>query len=196
MPLQRSDTAICFSNFYRKHFSDNRKRVFVFGINPGRFGAGITSIPFTDPYELEVACGIANPGPKKRELSAMFVYQVIDMLGGPKNFYRDFFLSAVCPIGFVRNNRNWNYYDDPKGIALLTPFITDKMWEQLQIGARRDTAIVLGKKNAKIFGALNENCAWFENLIALEHPRYIMQYKRKQVDKYLAEYQLAFQTAI
>jgi hypothetical protein len=36
------------SLFYKKFYSDSRKRYLILGINPGRFGAGITGIPFTD----------------------------------------------------------------------------------------------------------------------------------------------------
>jgi hypothetical protein len=34
--------------FYRKYYSDNRSKHLILGINPGRFGAGVTGIPFTD----------------------------------------------------------------------------------------------------------------------------------------------------
>ena len=36
------------SSFYKKYYNDNRPRHFILGINPGRFGAGVTGIPFTD----------------------------------------------------------------------------------------------------------------------------------------------------
>jgi len=55
-------------SFFRKYFSDNNKRVFVFGINPGRFGAGLTGITFTDPVALAEFCGIQNNLPQNREL--------------------------------------------------------------------------------------------------------------------------------
>jgi hypothetical protein len=55
--------------FYEKFFDDARKRVFIIGINPGRFGAGTTGVPFTDPVSLE-RVGITNPFPNRRELSA------------------------------------------------------------------------------------------------------------------------------
>ena len=39
--------------FFKKFYNDERKRVFVIGINPGRFGSGTTGIAFTDPIRLE-----------------------------------------------------------------------------------------------------------------------------------------------
>ena len=42
----------------------------ILAINPGRLGAGVTNIAFTDPVHLERDCGIANDFPKREELSA------------------------------------------------------------------------------------------------------------------------------
>jgi len=38
--------------FLDKYFSDNRERTLILGINPGRFGSGITGVTFTDPVAL------------------------------------------------------------------------------------------------------------------------------------------------
>src|SRR5687768_5823611 len=46
--------------FYKKYYDDHRPRRIILGINPGRFGGGITGIPFTDPIKLERNCGIPN----------------------------------------------------------------------------------------------------------------------------------------
>ena len=56
--------------FYPKYYNDHRPRALIFGINPGRHGAGVTGIPFTDPIRLESICGIANPWKKQAELSS------------------------------------------------------------------------------------------------------------------------------
>ncbi|HET9430767.1 MAG TPA: hypothetical protein VFO70_06300 [Chitinophagaceae bacterium] len=37
--------------FFRKYFNDSSPRRLIFGINPGRFGAGITGINFTAPRQ-------------------------------------------------------------------------------------------------------------------------------------------------
>ena len=39
--------------FYEKYYSDNNPRYCIIGINPGRFGGGVTGIPFTDPIRLD-----------------------------------------------------------------------------------------------------------------------------------------------
>lgn len=181
--------------FLDKYFDDNRTRTLVLGINPGRFGAGITGVTFTDPISLADRCGIANDLQRLPELSSVFVYDFIERFGGPRKFYRRFFLSAVCPLGFVRNGVNLNYYDDRALARSVTPFILDTLARQIALGARTDRAIVLGKgANLKFLAALNEAHGFFRELVPLEHPRWILQYRRKKVDYYLERYMEAFST--
>src|SRR5687767_12625510 len=47
-PYKERTVRECFRAFLRLHFDDTRKRVLIFGINPSRFGAGITGVAFTD----------------------------------------------------------------------------------------------------------------------------------------------------
>lgn len=85
-----------------------RGRVPILGINPGRFGSGLTGVTFTDPVALADECGISNHLPRKRELSSIYIYEMIRHMGGPAEFYQQFFLSAVCPLGFTRKGVNLN----------------------------------------------------------------------------------------
>jgi hypothetical protein len=183
--------------FLRKFFSDNHKRVFVFGINPGRFGAGITGVTFTDPIALETFCGVSNDLPKKRELSSVFIYQFINLWGSPKKFYRDFFLTAVSPLGFVKDGRNFNFYDHPALLRGIKPFLIQSIESQLGFGARREAAIVLGTGRIKqIFEDLNGESDFFRAVHALEHPRFIMQYRRRRLGDYLRKYSEIFEQAL
>jgi hypothetical protein len=175
--------------FMDKYFADNRERVLVFGINPGRFGAGITGITFTDPVALADFCGIANHFPRVRELSSVFIYQFIDNYGGTREFYRGFFLTAVAPLGFTRNGLNLNYYDDRRLATAVTPFIVGSIRRHIALGGRTDHAIVLGKgSNFRFVQKLNAVHGFFEQIHPLEHPRPIMQYRRRQLARYLTEY--------
>ncbi len=183
--------------FLRKFFSDNHKRVLVFGINPGRFGAGITGATFTDPVSLETFCGVPNNLPKKRELSSVFIYEFIKLWGGPKKFYRDFFLTAVSPLGFVRDGRNFNFYDHPAFLRDIKPFLIRSIESQLGFGARREAAIVLGTGKIKqVFENLNRECSFFKTVHAVEHPRFIMQYRRRKLRDYLRKYSEVFEQAL
>lgn len=183
-------------DFYRTFFNDTTKRVFVLGINPGRFGSGMTGIPFTDPVALEGHCGISNPFDKRRELSSEFVYKCIEAYGGPKKFYADFFLSAISPVGFVRNGKNYNYYDDSGFCKALQPFIVETLREQISFGAKPVVILFGTGKNQTFFMDVNNQYHFFDTVLALEHPRYIMQYKRKNVDVYVEKYMGVFSQAL
>lgn len=184
-------------SFLRKFFSDNRRRVLVFGINPGRFGAGLTGITFTDPVALERFCGIPNDLPKKRELSSIFIYEFIRRWGGPQKFYRDFFLTAVSPLGFLKDSRNYNFYDHPDLLRGLRPFLVRSIRSQLAFGARREAAMILGMgKVRQVLDDLNREHKFFKAIYAVEHPRFIMQYRRRKLRAYLQKYRKVFLQAL
>jgi hypothetical protein len=188
-PFGEPATQACMRAFYHKYFSDNQPRTFVLGINPGRFGAGVTGVPFTGPVRLREACGIENPFPAKGELSADFIYRWIAAMGGPEVFYRDFYISSVCPLGFTKNGKNYNYYDSKKLERAVTPHIVANLRTQLAFGGRRDRVLCLGEgQNFRFLQALNEKHRFFEEVIPLSHPRYVMQYKRKALEDYLGRY--------
>src|SRR5262245_4831566 len=86
--------------FYHKYYGDKKERFAILGINPGRFGGGLTGIPFTDPLKLEKICGIPNDMHKKVELSADFIHLMIEAYGGLKKFYSKFFFNSISPLGF------------------------------------------------------------------------------------------------
>jgi len=189
-PYTEPRTQAYVGAFLEKYFSDNRERSLILGINPGRFGAGITGVTFMDPVALADECGIPNDMPRKRELSAIFVNMVIKHLGGPKAFYDRFFISAVSPLGFTRRGINMNYYDDRKLERAVTPFIVSSIEAQIALGCRRDRVIVLGRgQNAKFLTRLNDQYRWFDSVQPLDHPRFIMQYRRKKLDDYIASYE-------
>ena len=187
-PFDNEHTWSCVKKFYGKYFNDTGKRRLILGINPGRFGAGITGIPFTDPKILSEDCGIENPFRKKHELSAIFIYEMIDAYGGKEKFYMDYFISSLCPLGFVKNGVNLNYYDDNDLYQAVRNIIVDKLWEQIDIGIERDIAFSLGKgANYKYLTRLNDEQNFFNDIIPLPHPRWVMQYRRKQKDRILED---------
>ena len=183
--------------FLGAYYRDNDPRVLVIGINPGRFGAGITGVTFTDPVALADELGIDNDLPRKRELSSIFVYEFIRRFGEPREFYRRFFLTAACPLGFTKLGNNYNYYDDPALKRAVSPFITDTLAQQVALGGRRDHAIVFGTgENFRFLDKLNTEHRLFTQLHPLDHPRFIMQYRRKRLDEYLDRYAAVFRQAM
>lgn len=188
-PIKNETTFELFSQFYKKYYSDNNKRIFIFGINPGRFGAGLTGVPFTDPAKLRDLCGIDNDLSNKKELSADFVYKVINAYGSIEKFYAQFYITAVSPLGFIKNNINVNYYDNKLLQDKLTPFFIKCIRQQLEFGAVTRHAICFGNgKNYNYLNKLNSKNGFFEKIIPVEHPRFIMQYRRKKLDEYINKY--------
>lgn len=188
-PFLNKDTMTVCEIFYKKYYNDSNDRFMVLGINPGRFGGGVTGIPFTDPIRLQNSCGIDNSWPKKQELSSLFIYEMINAFGGPEIFYNKFYITAVSPLGFTRHNKNLNYYDDKNLENGIKDFAVDCMSRQLEFGINHDVAFCLGDgKNYNYVSKLNEEYKFFKKIIPLSHPRFIMQYKLKKKEEYIAHY--------
>ena len=188
-PFQNKEAWNLAERFYHKFYDDVHRRIFIFGINPGRFGGGITGIPFTDPVRLENECGIRNDFRKIAELSSIFVYEVINAYGGAEKFYLNFFITALSPLGFTKNGTNLNYYDDKQLLKASEAFIIDCIREQQKRIYTSDVSFCLGEgTNFKIFKRLNEKYQFFKEIIPLPHPRWIMQYRRKKVDEFVTLY--------
>ncbi|MGK0407751.1 MAG: hypothetical protein ACJAZH_001575 [Roseivirga sp.] len=179
--------------FYTKYYSDTNNRTLILGINPGRLGAGLTGIPFTDSPALKNYCDI-NTSIATSETSAAFVYEFIKSFGGPEEFYAQYFIGAACPLGFTHLNDkgnwvNWNYYDSQELFQAVKPFMVKHLKNQIEICGSNERAIVWGNgKNFKFLSAINKEEKLFKAIVPLEHPRYIMQYKRKSLPIYIDKY--------
>lgn len=193
-PFDDEETSRVVKEFYRKYYGDDNRRYFIIGINPGRFGGGVTGIPFTDPIRLKKECGIENDWPRKQELSSLFVYDLINAHGGSAAFYGRFFFTSISPLGFTKGGKNLNYYDD-KGLSKsIITFAVDCFRRQISWGMHTSIAFCLGEgENFKFLSRLNSEHKLFDKIVPLAHPRFIMQYKLKTkqlyIDKYLNEFQ-------
>jgi len=187
-PYSGKETQEIVKQFYQKYFNDTKKRTFIFGINPGRFGGGITGISFTDPVALREQCMIDNGFGNRKELSSEFVYKVISRYGGVKKFYSRYFLTALYPLAIIKNSKNYNYYDDSELLSFMKPLLTESIKTQVKLGVDRRLAVSFGKKNAKFLQQINNELKIFDEIKALDHPRFIMQYKRKKLDEYINNY--------
>lgn len=186
---QRKDVRDVCTSFYKKYYNDNNKRHLLIGINPGRFGGGITGIPFTDPIRLEKICGIQNNFQKKQELSSVFIYEMIETFGGASAFYKQFYFSAVSPLGFVKHGKNLNYYDDKILLKQIEPFVIDCMNKQIAFGLQTDVCFCIGEgKNLKYMQKLNSQYKWFDEIESVPHPRFIMQYRAKRKEEFIQKY--------
>ena len=186
---QRKDVQEVCTSFYKKFYNDDEKRHVLIGINPGRFGGGVTGVPFTDPIRLEKACDIKNNFQKKQELSSVFIYDMIDAFGGASTFYKKFYFSAVSPLGFIKHGKNLNYYDDKILIKRIEPFVIDCMNKQIAFGLKTDICFCIGEgENLKYLQKLNSTYKWFDKIKSLSHPRFIMQYRVKRKEEFIQRY--------
>ena len=91
-PFDNAETKRVMQTFFNKYYNDTRPRTYLVGINPGRLGSGITGIGFADAYHLERYCDIPNSFDKRIEISAAFMFEVMEAYGGVEKFYKDFSL--------------------------------------------------------------------------------------------------------
>jgi hypothetical protein len=69
--------------------------------------------------------------------------------------------------------------------------------KQIAMGGRTDHAIILGRgQNAKYLMELNAKHGWFGEIHPLEHPRWILQYRRPTAAKFVADYVRRFERTI
>lgn len=187
-PFRQKDVMDIVRQFYSKYFSEGKERTFLIGINPGRFGAGITGIPFTDPIRLNDVLGIENDFKRKAELSSIYIYDLIAAFGGATAFYNQFYFTSVSPLGFVQDGKNLNYYDRKDLENGLEQYILQTMQQQVDMGANRKVAFSLGKgKNIKYLEAFNKKHGFFEKILPLPHPRWVMQYRLKKKEEIIDE---------
>lgn len=188
-PFQNPDVFDLCKKFYHQFYDDEQPRKIIMGINPGRHGSGATGIPFTDPVKLENICGIANSLTKRTELSADFIYTMIESYGGSQLFYSKFLFSSVSPLGFTKGGINMNYYDDKSLEQKLRPFIISSIQAQLNFSVDREVCFCMGEgKNYKYLSTLNAEYSFFKKIIPLAHPRFIMQYRRKKLHEFVNLY--------
>ena len=105
--------------FYTKYYSDTSPRTLLLGINPGRYGASLTGVGFTDPVLMEQKCGIVNDLEKRSKLSAGFICDVVDAYRVLKLFTEIFSLRPFCLSGYL------------KTVKITTITTTKRLWHIL-----------------------------------------------------------------
>ena len=64
--------------------------------------------------------------------------------------------------------------------------------KHIELGVDSKKVFVLGKKNALFLQKLNKEAALFGEMVVLEHPRYIQQYKSKEKQLYIDKFIRSF----
>ncbi len=180
--------------FYKKYYNDHKKRVLILGSSPARKGTAVTGIPFEDAHHLYQETGIMMDNYYINKSSSQFLYDVMEKYGGCEKFYNDFFMNFVCPLGIVNLNEkgnevNANYYENKKLKAILSNFIIESLKRQITFGIDTSVCFCIGSgENYKFLMEINSQYHFFDKIIALEHPRFIMQYHSIEKEKYLDKY--------
>lgn len=187
------ETLMVMKQFYLKYYNDHHKRKFIIGINPSRHGAGITGVPFTDTKRLKTECGIEMKSAHTHEISSVFMYDMIATFGGVQEFYKQFYINSPFPLAIIRQGKNgkWvnaNYYDDNALFNDLKPFMVESLKSHIALGLDINEVFVLGKKNYRFLEVINSEEKLFKKMTAIEHPRYIQQYKSKEKDLFINKY--------
>lgn len=195
--MDNPETMEVMRAFYHKFYNDNRQRKFIIGINPSRHGAGVTGVPFTDTKRLESECGIAMKSAHTHEVSSVFMYDMIKAYGGVTKFYNDFYINSPFPLAIVRkaSDGKWlnaNYYDEETLFKSLKDYMIETLKKHISLGVDTQKVFVLGKKNASFLEKLNKETALFGEMVVLEHPRFIQQYKSKEKQLYIDKFLTSF----
>lgn len=184
--------------FYQKYYNDNNTRRLIFGSSPARRGTAITGVPFEDAKHLQNETGIYVDKFFINQSSSGFLYDVIEKYGGCKKFYTNFYMNFVCPLGIVRINSNGhkincNYYEDKKLQEILYNFIINAIQSQLDFGIDTSVCYCIGSgENYNFLSKINKEHKFFNTIIPLEHPRFIMQYNSKHKNIFIEKYINAF----
>ena len=195
--MDNPETMEVMRAFYHKFYNDNRQRKFIIGINPSRHGAGVTGVPFTDTKRLESECGIAMKSAHTHEVSSVFMYDMIKAYGGVTKFYNDFYINSPFPLAIVReaSDGKWlnaNYYDEEVLFKSLKDYMIETLKKHISLGVDTQKVFVLGKKNATFLQKLNKEATLFGEMVVLEHPRFIQQYKSKEKQLYIDKFLTSF----
>jgi hypothetical protein len=97
--------------FNKTYYQNSYPKTVLCGINPGKNGAGKTGIPFVDFASLSKL--IANVEKTDSERSAQFFYDVVSEFGA-KEFYDSFYVTNISWVGYIKGNKNINYYKLPE----------------------------------------------------------------------------------
>ena len=174
--------------FHRQYYADERPRMLMLGINPGRLGAGSTGICFTDTKRCEADLGIPVEGMRTHEPSSDFFYRAVRAAGGAEAFYDRVYVQAICPLGFTHTGPkgtplNLNYYDDAALQKAITPVVVRWLRDLIATGLRTDVACCIGTgKNLTFLKKLNDNHGFLGRIIPVEHPRVVMPDRYKLLD--------------
>lgn len=191
---QKDEVKKITTAFYRKYYNNTYSRRLILGSTPARRGSAVTGVPFEDAKHLQKETGILIDEFYINKASSDFLYDVMNEYGGCKKFYTDFYMNFVCPLGIVRTNSkgnevNCNYYENKVLREVLYPFIIDTIYDLIGFGIDTSVCYCIGSgANYNYLLRINKEHNFFQTIVPLEHPRFIMQYNAKHKDLFMEKY--------
>ncbi|MEM6812661.1 MAG: uracil-DNA glycosylase family protein [Pseudomonadota bacterium] len=179
--------------FYQKFYDDDKPRRLIIGSSPSRRASGVIGIPFEDTKHLS-ELGIYIDNFYITKSSSGFLYDVMTEYGGCEKFYGDFYMNFAFPLCLVKikpngNEVNCNYYESQELKNILNNFIVKNIRAQVDLGIDTSVCYCIGSGgNYHFLSGINNKYGFFNKIIPLEHPRYIMQYHSKDKNVYLNKY--------
>ena len=180
--------------FYTKYYNDTDKRFMILGSSPARRGTALIGVPFEDVNHLQKDTRISLDAFGANKRSSSFLYEVMEEYGGRQNFYKRFYMSFVCPLGIEKINLkgNWvncNYYENAALKKCLHTFIVDSLRCQIDFNIDTSVCFCIGSgENFKFLTNINDEYHFFDTIVPLEHPRFIMQYNADRKEEFIQKY--------
>jgi hypothetical protein len=188
------------TTFYQKYYHDRHACRLILGSSPARRSSAVTGIPFEDGKHIQDETGVfidKSAISASNQASQDFLYDVMKEYGGRKKFYGNFYMNFVFPLGLVRTNSkgnevNCNYYENKELQENLSPFMVNVLRRYRGFGIDTSVCYCIGSgENYKFLSKINGTYKFFDTIIALEHPRFIMQYNSKSKDIFMEKYMKA-----
>lgn len=180
--------------FYTKFYNDKNQRRLIWGSSPARRGTALIGVPFEEAAHLEQITGIKLEGFHISKASSGFLQDVIELYGGYEVFYKHFYMSFICPFGISKvtpkgTETNCNYYENKILCDSVYDLIVKTIKNQLKFGIDTSVCYCIGSgENYKFLTKINKKYQFFNTIIALEHPRFIMQYNSRNKNTYIKKY--------
>jgi len=166
------------SAFWHRFYSGDLPRQVICGLNPGRLGAGLTGVPFTDFQTL--ARWMPQIERQDTEPSAQFFAKVVDAIG-VESFFQRFYVTNISAVGYVKDGRNLNYHDLP---AEALEFVGRRFVEEME-NVRPLRIIALGRQVERSIKKLLPEVS----VTYLPHPAWVSTYRKSSqqdwIDLYL-----------
>jgi len=165
-------------DFWRRFYPEELPRRVICGLNPGRFGAGLTGVPFTDFQTL--SRWMPSVEGQDTEPSAQFFAKIVDAIG-VDSFFQRFYVTNVSAVGYVKDGRNLNYHDLP---ADALEVVEQNFTEEMRLVA--PTRVVALGKHA--YATVKKTLPSDIDITYLAHPSWIMTYRRRELDAWVQRY--------